>query len=43
MSLILEKHFVIFAYFPAPLRVLEQLLNCSLLKYWLHWAFMNQE
>jgi len=33
MSLILEKHFVVLEYFPASLKVLEQLQNCSLLNY----------
>jgi len=31
ISLILEKHFVVLKYFPASLKVLEQLWNCLLL------------
>jgi len=43
MSLILEKHFVFLEYFPASLKVLEQVRNCSYLSYWLHWIFKKQD
>jgi len=43
MSLILEKHFVVLEDFPVSLNVLEQKWNCSLLNYWLHWIFKNQD
>jgi len=43
MSLILEKQFVVLKYFPASLKILEQLWKCSLLNYWLHSTFKNQD
>jgi len=43
MSLILVRHFVVLENFPASLKVLEQLWNCSLLNFWFHWTFKNQD
>ena len=43
MFWILEKYFVALEYFPASLKVLQQLWNCSLLDHWLHWTLKKQE
>jgi len=38
-----EKHFIVLEYCPASFKLPEQLWNCLVLNYWLHWTFKNQD